>query len=282
MCDFCGSLTDIDFAVGMETWNSSALNTVGYQFRKAQIMGQAQAALARGDRKEYFSRQFEFWNDYYQTFPAYLPPTIDDDVKYRLYLEVCSQSSTESAFDPKWQGYNLRQQELQAAVQYRMNGFERKAEGTSFFALVDFFTEMMREGMSGFYKDPRFEIMHELLPESVYLKMKMSMFVQAWLPYLTNEDADRLLKRLGFSTEYVEMSPTAGGTVQCSTCRGQLFAPEGSYRVYCEKCRRTTALKSQFFCMSCGSPNQVPDNPGKPIKCSSCGISNRLVLPQLG
>jgi hypothetical protein len=282
MCDFCGSLTDIDFAVGMETWNSSALNTVGYQFRKAQIMGQAQAALARGDRKEYFSRQFEFWNDYYQTFPAYLPPTIDDDVKYRLYLEVCSQSSTESAFDPKWQGYNLRQQELQAAVQYRMNGFERKAEGTSFFALVDFFTEMMREGMSGFYKDSRFEIMHELLPESVHLKMKMSMFVQAWLPYLTNEDADRLLKRLGFSTEYVEMSTPAGGPVECINCRCQLFAPEGSYRVYCEKCRRTTALKSRFFCMSCGSPNQVPDNPGRPINCASCGISNRLVRPQLG
>ncbi|HYJ89804.1 MAG TPA: hypothetical protein VEV84_00720 [Pyrinomonadaceae bacterium] len=282
MCDFCGSFTDIDFAVGMDKWNESALSTVGYQFRKMQIMGQAQAALARGDRKEYFSRQWEFWNDYYQSFPAYLPPTINNDLKYRLYLEVCSQSSTESAFEPKWQQYNLRQQQLQAAVQFNQNGLERKAESSSFFALAEFFRQIMKEGMRSFYDDPRYAIMHELLPESVHLKMKMSMFVQAWLPYLTDIDADRLLKMLGFSNEYVEIAKPPGQIVECGSCRAPLFAPEGSYRVYCERCRKTTAIREKFSCMSCGSPNDVPENPGKPIDCASCGIANRLINPLLG
>jgi LSD1 subclass zinc finger protein len=282
MCDFCGSFTDIDFAVGMDTWNASALHTDGYQLRKMQIMNAAQAALARGDRSTYFSRQWEFWNDYYQTFPAYLPPTIDDDVKYRLYLEVCSQSSTESAFDPKWQQYSARQQELQAAVQYRLNGFDRRAESSSFFALAEFFTQIMKEGMRSFYDNPRYDIMHDLLPESVHLKMKMSMFVQAWLPYLTDQDAERLLKMFGFSTEYVEMSQPPGKTVECASCRRSLFAPEGSYRVYCESCRRTTPVKKTFYCMSCGAPNHIHDNPAKPIPCANCGIANRLINPLLG
>src|SRR5262245_41001655 len=215
MCDFCGSFTDIDFAVGMDKWNESTLNTVGYQLRKMQVMGKAQSALARGDRNEYFSRQWEFWNDYYQTFPAYLPPTIDADLKYRLYLEVCAQSSTESAFDPEWQQYNAKQQQLQTDVQFRQNGMERKAESTSFFALAEFLTQIMKEGMRSFYEDQQFEIMHELLPETVHLKMKMSMFVQAWLPYLADVDAAKLLKMLGFSNEYVEIARPAGQTVEC-------------------------------------------------------------------
>ena len=282
MCDFCGSFTDIDFAVGMDKWNESAINTVGYQFRKAQTRGQAQSALARGDRKEYFSRQWEFWNDYYHTFPAYMPPTIDNDEKYRLYLEVCAQSSTESAFDPKWQQYNARQQQLQAGVRYVVNGFERKAESSSFFALAEFFIQIMKEGMRSFYENPRYAVMHELLPETVHLKMKMSMFVQAWLPYLTDEDAGKLLKILGFSNEFVEMERPKGHTIDCSCCRATLFAPEGSYRVYCEKCRKSTNVKSVFYCTSCGSPNGVPDNPGKPIDCERCGVANRLIRPLLG
>lgn len=266
----------------MDTWNRSPVDTVGYQFRKMQLLGQAEVARARGDRKEYFTRQWEYWNDYYQTFPAYLPPTIDTDLKYRLYLEVCAQSSTESAFDPKWQQYFTRQQELQTAVQYRTDGLERKAESAGFFALAEFFTQMMKEGMRTFYENPRYSVMHELLPESVHMKMKMSMFVQAWIPYLTWQDVDRLLKMLAFSNEYVEMSPPPGNAVECTSCRNQIFAPEGSFRVYCENCRRTTAVKNTFHCTSCGAPNQVPENPAKPIPCSSCGISNRLINPLLG
>jgi LSD1 subclass zinc finger protein len=134
--------------------------------------------------------------------------------------------------------------------------------------------------MNAFYRDPKFNIMHELLPEPVHFKMKTSMFVQAWLPYLTPADADRLLKMLGFSNEYTELEMPSGSNVACGSCSNQLFAPEGSYKVFCEKCRKTTNVRPQFFCMSCGSPNAIPDNPAKPIDCGNCGIANRLVQPQ--
>lgn len=282
MCDFCGAFTDIDFAVGMDTWNESAPTTLNYQVRKVELSYRMQAAQTSGDQRAYYTIQKEYWDFYYRSFPAYLPPSINTDKKYAIYLEICAVSSTESAFDPKWQQYGVQQQTLQASIRYSSSAEGTKAESKSFFRLAEFFAAITREGMNAFYRDPKFNIMHELLPEPVHFKMKTSMFVQAWLPYLADEDAVRLLKLMGFSNEYVEIEQPAGSTLNCGSCSAELFAPEGSYKVFCEKCRKTTNVRSQFFCMSCGSPNAVPDNPVKPIDCSNCGIANRLIKPQFG
>lgn len=282
VCDFCGSLTDIDFTVGMETWNESAFTTAAYQFQKMQIMSQCQAALANGDQRGYYQLQKSFWDLYYRTFPAYLPPSIDSDKKYAIYLEICSVASVESAFDPKWQTYGQQQQVLQQAVTFNPTAEGNKADARSFFALTDFFIKITREGLQVFYRDPKFQIMHELIPEPVHLKMKLSMFVQAWVPYLTSPDAARLLEITGFKLEYTDISPPAGKVVKCSHCRNDLFVPQGAYKIFCESCRKMSRLSESFFCMSCGSPNDVPDNPGKPIDCKSCKVENRLIRPLFG
>lgn len=279
MCDFCGSLTDIDFTVGMEKWNESGFTQLKYGVKKMVLMQGAQTALARGDKNAYYANQMEYWDYYYRTFPAYLPPTVDTPNEYKMYLEVCAISSTETAFEPKWQQYTMHQQQLQAAVQYQFTPKGQKAESKSFFALVEFFIRINKEGMRAFYDNPRYAIMNELLPESVHLKMRTSMFAQAWLPYLIDEDVKRLLKTLGFSNEYIEIEQPAGHYLDCCNCQTSLFAPDGSYRVYCEKCRRVTSVRSSFFCASCGSQNQVPGNPSKPIDCRNCGIANRLIRP---
>ncbi|MFL6466913.1 MAG: hypothetical protein ACJ72Z_03050 [Pyrinomonadaceae bacterium] len=282
MCDFCGSFTDIDFAVGIETWTQDQATTLRYQARKIELMEKSQAAVAFGDRSKYAAFQREFWDLYYRTFPPYLPPSIDTPEKYAFYLDICVASSTESGFDSKWQQYAAHQQILQNSLRYvNING-QTKVDGASFFTLADFFIRITREGMRAFYVDPRFAIMHELLPEAVHFKMKTSMFVQAWLPYLTDADSDQLLRMLGFSNEYEEIERPPGNAIQCETCETSLFAPEGSYKIFCEKCRKTTQVKAQFFCMSCGSPNSVSENPAKPIECSRCGVANRIVHPYFG
>lgn len=282
MCDFCGSFTDIDFSAGMDTWNESAATTVNYQFKKLELTEKIQASLALGNREKYYEFQREFWDFYYRSFPAYLPPTIDTPEKYGLYLEVCAVSSLDTGFDPKWQQYAAHQQQLQNALRYVQVNGQTKAETTSFFTLADFFIRITREGMRSFYENPKYAIMHELLPEAVHFKMKASMFVQAWLPYLTDKDADEFLKMTGFSNEFEEIERPPGETIECESCKASLFAPEGSYKIFCESCRKTTRIRSQFFCMSCGSPNDVSENPAKPIDCSRCGIANRLIHPFFG
>lgn len=282
VCDYCGALTDIDFTVGMDTWNELLFTTVVYQLRKATLMQQSQAALMSGNRDEYFRLQYAFWDLYYQTFPPFLPPSIDTPEKYKPYLEICAISSVEAAFDPKWQVYARNQQQLQQSVTFHSTPEGQRAHSEPFFALAQFFIEMTREGMQVFYRDPRYAIMHELLPERVHLKLKLSMFVQAWLPYLTRQDAEMLLDISGFKLDYVEIAEPVGKITKCSHCRNDLFAPDGAYKVFCESCRKMTRLAESFFCMSCGSPNAVPDNPGKPISCMSCKVENRLIRPQFG
>lgn len=282
VCDYCGALTDIDFTVGMDKWNESFFTTVVYQLKKADLMQQSQTAMNSGNREEYFRLQFKFWDLYYKTFPPFLPPSIDTPDKYRSYLEVCAVSSVEAAFDPKWHKYAGQQQILQQAVTFYPTPKGNRAYAEPFFELARFFIDMTREGMQVFYRDPRYVIMHELLPEPVHLKMKLSMFVQAWLPYLAPTDAERLLEMSGFKLEYVEIATPKGKITKCDHCGNDLFAPDGSYKVYCESCRKMTRLTESFFCMSCGSPNDVPDNPGKPIPCKSCKVENRLIRPQFG
>lgn len=282
MCDFCGSLTDIDFEVGMEKWNESSFNQIWYTVRKAMYMQQFQAALSSGNKDAYYLAQREYWDFYYRSFPAYLPPTVDSSAEYQLYLNVCAESSTMTAFDPKWTGYGRHQQQLQAKIKYAILNGERKVEEREFFDLVDFFVEISKEGMREFYENPRYEIMSELLPESVHLKMRTSMFVQAWLPYLTDQTVTRLLDKLDLSNEYVEMEQPPGEHLPCTNCRSQLFAPEGSYRVYCENCRRTSPVRTVFYCSSCGGQNAVPEDPAKPIACERCGVANRLIRPHFG
>ena len=282
MCDFCGSLTDIDFAVGMEKWNESTFNQLWYQVKKMMFASSAQNALAKGDKDAYYLGQLEYWDFYYKTFPAYLPPTAADPKVYNTYIKVCAESSTVTAFETKWQSYTAEQQALQAKVQMRLVDGQQKADPEAFFVLADFFIGINQEGMKAFYDNPRFEIMNTVLPQPVHMKMRTSMFAQAWIPYLTDADADKLLKMLGFSTEYVEIGQPAGEYITCSGCKASIFAPDGSYRVYCEKCHATTAVKSTFFCSGCGAQNSVPDDPSKPVACEHCGVTNRLIRPLFG
>jgi hypothetical protein len=266
----------------MNFWNQSPLGNIGYAFNKIDYMSRMQYALQKKDKEEYRRLQRGYWDYYYRTYPAYLPPSIDDGYKYRDYLDVCADSSTEAGFDPKYHEYALKQQQLQQQLTYNYVNGQPKVNGEQFFKLAEFFIGVTKEGFNVFYENPKYSVMNELLPESVHLKMKLSMFVQVWIPYLTEEDTNKFLKMTGFSMQYVEIEKPQGKTGECSNCKAEIYMPEGSYKVYCENCHRTTKVQPVFKCMSCGAENKVPDNPAKPIDCEFCGVENRLISRQFG
>lgn len=148
--------------------------------------------------------------------------------------------------------------------------------------MAEYYINYIKDSMKDFYANPDYAIMHDLLPPAVHLKMKISMFVQIWLPYLSEEDAKKFLSMTGFTIQYVDIDKPAGKNISCSHCPEELFVPEGSYKVYCEKCHKTTQTESSFKCMSCGAENSVPENPAKPIDCAYCGVENRLIQPLFG
>ena len=283
MCDYCGSFTDIDYTLGLNFWTAAPEKTQKYQREKINYEGKLAEALKKGDKDKYKSLQYAYWDEYYKFYPEYIPPTIDNDDKYKKYLEVCADSTTNYSFDPAWKG---REKELALTQQkisyYAEKDGSAKVTTESFFPMAEYYIDYIKDSMKDFYENPDYAIMYDLLPPAVHLKMKISMFVQIWLPYLNEKDADRFLSMSGFSLQYVELDKPKGNKANCEHCQSEIFIPDGSYRVYCEKCHKTTLVQSKFKCMSCGADNDVPENPGKPIDCAFCGVENRLMQPLFG
>jgi len=282
VCDYCGSFTDIDYTLGLDFWNADSATTLEYQYKKIEITGRMNNCLQKNERKKYRKIQLEYWDFYYKTFPVYLPPSIDTNEKYGLYLEVAAESSTDYAFDPAVKIKNVELNGLQGKLTYYQSGFSTKVESKSFFNMAEFYIDFLKYSFRQFYNNPEYSIMNELLPESVHLKMKLSSFVQIWLPYLIEEDEKKFLKMTGLSLEYIDIKKPEIEKVNCEHCKKELSVPMGSYKIYCENCRKTTIIKSIFICMSCGAENKVPENPSKPVDCEYCGTENRLIRGLFG
>lgn len=283
MCDYCDSFTDIDYTLGLKFWTSAPEKTRRYMSEKIDFTTKLEAAFKKNDKVKYKNLQYEYWDEYYKFYPEYIPPTIDNDEKYKKYLEVCADSSTNYEFDPEWKG-----KEKQLAITQQKLSYYTEKDGSakvtseSFFSMAEFYINYIKDSFKDFYENPDYAIMYDLLPPAVHLKMKISMFVQLWLPYLSKTDGDKFLSMTGFTLQYVDIEKPKGDKLNCSHCSNEIFVPEGAYKVYCEKCHKSTVVQSKFKCMSCGAENNVPENPGKPIDCEYCGVENRLVQPLFG
>jgi len=282
VCDYCGSFTDVDYTLGLDFWKENPERTQTYQMKKIELFGRMNIALQNKNEDEYRKFQYEFWDYYYKTYPEYLPPSIDNEQKYNLYLKICADSSTKYIFNPVWGNKGAELNRLQQQLTYYKTGSESKVNTNCFFEMAQFYIDYTKEGMKDFYESEENSIMYELLPPQVHLKMKLSMFVQIWLPYLTEADADRFLKITGFALQYTDIEKPAGEKGKCTHCNSEIFIPEGSYKVYCENCRKKNIIHSFFSCTSCGAENPVPDNPAKPIDCEYCGTENRLIRALFG
>ena len=283
ICDYCGTFTDVDYTLGLESWNESPEKTAKYVEKKADLMAKINNALNKNDRILYRKLQHEYWDYYYTTYPAYLPPTVDTKEIYTAYINLCADSTTEYGFESKWQEYGVKQNELYYNLEYyyALDGGS-KVNGDDFFKLAEFFIDMTKEGIKVFYSDPKYSLMNDVVPAQVHLKMKLSMFVQVWLPYLTDTEQQKLLDMTGFNMQYVDIEQPAGRKGECEHCKAEIYIPEGSFKVHCENCHKTTKVQQSFTCMSCGAENNVPDYPAKPIDCEFCGVENRLIQRLFG
>lgn len=277
LCDFCGTFTDIDFAVGIQAWNKDPKRTDKYNNAKIHFEDTLAEQLGKNKKEDYQKTQYDYWNVYYKFFPEYLPPTINTDEKYKAYLDVCAISSTVYAFDESWSKKAGEQALLQQGITYDARDGKTYADSKAFFKLAEFYIAYVKDSFKDFYDNPDYKIMYELLPPEVHLKMKLSMFVQAWIPYLPDDDVKRLLEMTNFTNEYTETIVVDGAKQPCQYCKEELFVPKGSYKLYCEHCHKLNDIKLVFNCTACGTENPVPENPGKPVNCISCSTENRLI-----
>jgi DNA-directed RNA polymerase subunit RPC12/RpoP len=283
VCDFCGSFVDVDLTVSMKAWYDDPKRVDTYNHKKAKIEAQF-VELHRAKKKdEYFKLQWEYWDMYYRTYPEYLPPTIHfDDVFYKDYIDICADSSTEAIFSKKFQDVVKAQFNYQAELEYYTEDNVTRVRGEGFFKMVHFHVKEQEASLKEFYANPKYALVEKLLPYEAHLKMKLSTLVQGWMPYLTDNDAQHLMKITGFAHEYIDAPEAKGKHINCEHCEKEMFAPENAWKVYCESCHRMNAISKTFQCSGCGVENVIPTFPTGALSCSACGTENRVLVPLFG
>lgn len=278
VCDYCGHMIDVDYAAGLEVWQHSPEHTAKYVQRKAQFENRTKKYLEEKNRDAYWKETYDFWDFYYTHYPEYLPPTIAKGEKYQLFLQSAADMAADTMDFSSTEKADAYNEALRNLVYYQRNGQSFVALDT-FLKMIAAFLDFQAQGFRIVYDNPKYQIMHEVMPEQFQLKMKLSQIAQVWVPYLEEKDADAFLELYKLKQEYVEMAEPMRQDVVCEDCKKEMSVPQGALVCICEHCRHENALKKVVNCHDCGYENELPKDWKKMMKCESCGTQLRVVQP---
>ena len=114
-------------------------------------------------------------------------------------------------------------------------------------------------------------------PAGVPLQMEYSTFCQGWLPHLSPEDGERLLKFYGLTGEYDEVKPIQTDLHKCGGCGSELHTLPGARQVVCETCGHTLDISGgDVPCGKCGARLAFPVSANH-VLCPYCNTDTRRV-----
>ena len=276
-CDYCGALMDYDFRLANANTNAGLTNTV---FHRLMALVQAPMAQARvrGDRdgcRELYCQVFSQW---IQECPMAVSPRAKTDKAFRDQLVAyLAESAVTKDFDP-------RQAPLDAKMEALVASFQRiPTPGGAWMVSGDFWS------YAGLFKQ-EMELTYALLhqtgvdaldpdkpPSGVAIRMEYSTFCQGWLPHLSPDDGERLLKMFGLDAEYEEMKPQPTDSRKCGACGTVLHILVGARKVVCETCGFTIDVGSEALpCRKCGALLSFPVSADH-LLCPYCSTDIRRI-----
>lgn len=276
-CDYCGSLMDYDFRIGNAGTNAGLSNTV-YHRIFATVRAQMAQARARGDQEE--CRRIYRWiyTQWLQECPMAVSPRASHDMEFReRFIDYQVECALSKDFDPRQAGLEAQMQMLVASLQrIPMPGGAWRA-ASPFWEYASTFKQQMEMAYDLIHEQGIDALDPDHAPEGVPLRMEYSYFCQAWLPHLSPEDGEQLLKMYGLDAEYDEVKPQQTNTYHCGGCGGELQTMPGAHRVVCENCGFTIDVDSQPIpCRKCGALLSFPVSAGH-LACPYCKTDNRRV-----
>jgi len=282
VCDYCGFMIDVDYAAGLQVWNHSEEHTNEYVQMKKQFEINAAKYLKEKNRDAYWQEYYNYWDFYYVHYPEYLPPSIPKGEKYKLFIKAAADMAANTMTYPysteKSDTYN---EAYAGLLSYEKDG-KKFAEYDSFLKMIKAYLDLQEQGFRIVYDNPVYEIMNEVFPEKIQLKMKLSQIAQVWIPYLEEKNADDFLERYQLKQEYVEIEEPQRYQVVCEDCKKDLLVPAGALVCICEHCRHQNILKKTIHCHDCGIENELPEDWTHTIHCIACGTQLRVVQPLFG
>lgn len=205
-------------------------------------------------------------------------PRAKNDPAFREHLiAYLAESAVTKDFDPRQAPLDAKMQMLVASLQRIPvpGGAWRVAGG--FWPYAELFKQQM-EMTHALLRETGVDAMDpDHPPPGVALRMEYSTFCQGWLPHLSPEDGERLLKLYGLDAEYDEVKPVPTDRRQCGACGAEMRVLPDARQVVCEACGFTIDVGSQAVpCRKCGALLSFPVSAGN-APCPYCGTDNRRV-----
>jgi LSD1 subclass zinc finger protein len=276
-CDYCGSLMDYDFRIANADTNAGLTNTV-YHRIYATVQEEMAQAKARGDRDECRRLYRQVYNQWLRECPTAASPRAYKDMTFReQFIAYQVECFVEKDFDPK-------QAELESQMQWLTNSLQRIPTpggawivGGPFWQYAEMFKKQMGLAYASIHEKGIDGMDPDNAPQGVPLLMEYSYFCQAWLPHLSPQDGERLLKFFGLAGEYDAVSHQETDSHQCGSCGSELHTMPGARQVVCESCGFMIDVGSQaVLCQKCGARLSFPVSVNH-LLCPYCSTDNRRV-----
>jgi len=276
-CDYCGSLMDYDFRMANADTNAGLTNTVFHRII-ATVQVSLMQARARGDRDAYRQIYRQVFTQWLEECPMAASPRAKTDLAFRSQLiDYFAECAVVKDLDPQQTVLQAKMDGLVAAFQrIPMPGNAWRVAGP-FWEYAALFKQQMETTYALLDKMGVLAMDPDKAPEGVPIRMEYSTFCQAWLPHLSPEDGDRLLKSYGLAAEYDEIKPQQTEDHRCGACGSEIHSLPNAKQVVCESCGFMIDVGSPAMpCQKCGALLSFPVSANH-VLCPYCSTDTRRV-----
>jgi len=276
-CDYCGSLMDYDFRIANADTNAGLTNTV-YHRLVSRVQGQLNMAKARGDQEAVREIYRQVLSDWLQECPMAASPRAQNDMEFRNQMVAYkAECFIVKDFDPRQAPLNAEMQKLVSSFQrVPMPGGAWRVAG-DFWAYAELFKKQMELVYDRIQELGVDQMDPDHAPPGVAIRMEYSTFCQGWLPHLSPEDGERLLKLYGLDAEYDEVKPQQTEARRCGCCGNEIQVLPDARQVVCDFCGFTIDVDSEAVpCRKCGALLSFPVSSNH-LNCPYCNTDTRRV-----
>lgn len=258
-CDFCGGLTDYDFQKACENPQASMPGPAYEQLVKS-LQADTQAARLAGDRETFRQIQTRIFDKWVELCPNAVSPRAKNDPEYRRQLVAyMANTAVVNEFDAKYQEFAAQVKAQTAQIQWTGAFPHTKASSETFWPLYETVIAQLEHSYTLLRAAGILDQHPDEAPESLQRKMTISMFCQGWIPWLAEQDSERMISESGVKGEYTKMEPKELSLRHCAGCGGELQVVPGAKAVLCEDCgTRIDCTSDEVNCKNCGGMMSFP------------------------
>lgn len=233
-CDLCGHLADYD----LERACAQPLARPGpaYEAIRAELAGPL--AAAHGDLARTRAIQRALFDAWVDACPDAVPIRCRDPAYRAAYVAMLAEGETRAAFDPAARALRVTMEDAVAKLAFAtVDGRARVLPAPYRVMEAAMFAHEARRHELALAHD-----IYDLHPDraspALIRRIGFAMYVQGWLPYLDDADAEALLARTGLAAVYDAVEPPELRALRCPSCDRALEIDVAANRIVCAHCGR--------------------------------------------